>query len=103
MINDKPISDDELIKQFKISHLAPRHRKQAIETFMKYKGAFSRHDYDLGKATDIEMDIELIPNPKKKPKLQKILRICLRSFVNPHPGSYEGTVRSNTTVQSKLS
>ncbi len=70
LINDKPISDDELIKQFKISHLAPRHRKQAIETFMKYKGAFSRHDYDLGKATDIEMDIELIPNPKKKPKLQ---------------------------------
>jgi len=70
LIDDKPLTDEELVQQFKISHLAPRHKKHAINTFLKYKGAFSRHDYDLGRAKDIEMDIELIPNPKKKPQLQ---------------------------------
>ncbi len=32
---------------------------QAKEIFLKYQGAFSRHDYDLGCAKDIEMDIEV--------------------------------------------
>jgi hypothetical protein len=68
-IDDKPISDEELLQQFNISHLSPKHQEQARKLFLKHKNAFSRHDYDLGRAKDIEMDIELVPNTKK-PQLQ---------------------------------
>ena len=66
LVNDAPITDEELLAQFNISHLTPKHQKQATDLFLKYKKAFSRHDYDLGKATDIEMDIELTPNTTKR-------------------------------------
>jgi len=74
LVDDKPISDEQFLDQFNISHLAPKHQKQAREIFIKYKKAFSRHDYDLGRAKDIEMDIELVPNTKK-PQLQSYIPI----------------------------
>ena len=72
---DKPISDDEFLSQFRISHLSPRHQMQAKEIFLKYQGAFSRHDYDLGCAKDVEMDIELIKK-SDKPELQSYFPIA---------------------------
>jgi hypothetical protein len=69
LIDDKPITDEEFYAQFKISHLSPKHQEQAKTIFQKHKKAFSRHDYDLGCSTDIEMDIELKPG-ERKPILQ---------------------------------
>jgi hypothetical protein len=70
LVDDRPITDEQLLSQFNISHLSPKHQQQAKEIFLKHKGAFSRHDYDLGCAKDIEMDIELIKSNSKKPQLQ---------------------------------
>ena len=69
LVNDNPITDEQLLQQFKISHLSPKHQKQAKAIFKKYIGAFSRHDFDLGCSKDIAMHIELLPDTKK-PKLQ---------------------------------
>jgi len=72
---DKPISDDEFLSQFRILHLSPRHQMQAKEIFLKYQGAFSLHDCDLGCAKDVEMDIELIKK-SDKPELQSYFPIA---------------------------
>ena len=72
---DKPVTDEEFLSQFQISHLSPKHQTQAKEIFLKYQGAFSRHDYDLGCAKDVEMDIELIKKTDK-PELQSYFPIA---------------------------
>ena len=55
----RPLSDEELQAQFKIDHLSPAHQRYATDLFNKYKAVFSRHEYDIGKAKDFEMDIEI--------------------------------------------
>ena len=77
LINDTPITDEQFLEQFQISHLSPRHQKMARQIFLKHKKAFSRHEYDLGCAKDIEMSIELVPNTKK-PALQSYFPLAHR-------------------------
>jgi hypothetical protein len=57
-----PVLDEDFDDQFDLKHLNRKDKNLALDTFRKYKGAFSKHAYDLGKSTDIEMDIPLKPN-----------------------------------------
>jgi hypothetical protein len=63
-----PWTDQELEQQFDLDHLPLKSRKQTIKTFKKHIDIFSRHEMDIGCATDVEMDIEI---DNSKPKIQK--------------------------------
>jgi len=55
-------------KKFKLDHLSVEDRAYALEQFRSIADVFSKHDYDLGKAKDFEMDIEI---DSTKPRIQK--------------------------------
>ena len=74
--SDTPLTDREFLDKFKLSHLSPKYQKQAQTLFLKHKKAFSMHDYDLGCAKDIEMEIELKPNDTKKCGLQSYIPLA---------------------------
>jgi hypothetical protein len=61
-----PWKDQEFEQQF--DHLPSKSKKHAIKTFKKHIDIFSRHEMDIGCATDIEMDIEI---DNSKPRIQK--------------------------------
>ena len=71
----RPLSDEEVQAQFKINHLKSFERKYAKNMLLKYMKVFSRHEYDIGKSTDIEMDIQI---DETKPRIQKFIPL-------PHP------------------
>ena len=62
-------------QKFKLDHLAPADRDYALDEFRKIKDVFSKHDYDLGKAKDFEMDIEI---DATKPRIQKYYPLPLK-------------------------
>ena len=63
-----PWKDQEFEQQFDLDHLPSKSKKHAIKTFKKHIDIFSRHEMDIGCATDIEMDIEI---DNSKPRIQK--------------------------------
>jgi len=64
----EPWKDQEFEKQFDLDHLPSQSRKYAIKFFKKHLEIFSRHEMDIGCATDVEMDIEI---NNSKPRIQK--------------------------------
>jgi len=62
------ISDEELEKQFKIDHLPKAHQEYLLKIFRTHMNVFSRHDFDLGCAKDLEMEIQI---DETKPRIQK--------------------------------
>lgn len=68
----EPISEENFNSQFVLDHLSPRDKNKALKIFQKHKNAFSSHTYDIGKAHDIEMSIDLNTT---QPKLQKYIPI----------------------------
>ena len=65
-----PLTDEELDTKFKIGHLTPAQQKHALDTFHKYIQVFSRFEYDIGKAKNFEMDIQI---DETKPHIQKFV------------------------------
>jgi hypothetical protein len=68
-----PFPDSKFNEQFDLKHLKPRFRKIALQTFRQFKGAFSRHACDLGKAKDIRMHIDVLQD--KQQQIQKYVPI----------------------------
>jgi hypothetical protein len=62
-----PWTDQKFEQQFDLDHLPLKSRKHAIKTFKKHIDIFSRHEMDIGCATDIEMNIEI---DNSKPRIQ---------------------------------
>ena len=69
-IQHKTLSDEEFLQQFKLDHLSKPVKKVAEKIFAAHRKAFSEHDYDLGKASNIEMDIMI---DETKPRIQKFI------------------------------
>ena len=66
--NVTPLTDAELEKQFDLKHLSHSVRKQALRIFNKNKEVFSRHEMDLGRSKNVEMEILV---DATKPRIQK--------------------------------
>ena len=69
-ITPQKLTDKEFLAQFNINHLPTEERKLAQAIFLRHRGAFSDHDLDVGRATDIEMDIII---DETKPRIQKFI------------------------------
>ena len=69
-LDEKPFDE-----KFKLDHLTPEDRAFALQEFRKIAEVFSKHDYDLGKAKDFEMDIEI---DTTKPRIQKYYPLPLK-------------------------
>ena len=67
-IPKKPISEDDFLAQFKLDHLAPKHQSMAKKIFLKHRGAFSKHAYEIGECNLLEAEIKLKTD---SPMLQK--------------------------------
>ena len=61
--------------QFQLDHLPPKEKAYAIKRFREISDVFSKHDYDLGKAKNFEMDIEI---DESKPRIQKYFSLPLK-------------------------
>jgi hypothetical protein len=70
--NKTPMTFQEFLESFKISHLPSHIQKLALKTFAQNRGAFSSHPFDLGKAKGIQMKI---PINTDKPHIQKYIPI----------------------------
>ena len=68
----KPMTEREFEEQFDLKHLPSDHRKKFLQIFKRNKQAFSMSAKDIGKAKDIEMDIEL---DRPQPRIQKYIPI----------------------------
>ena len=68
LLNDKPLSDEDFETQFELKHLPLKARTWAMQMFRRQQKVFSKHDADLGCATDIEMKIDPI---SQDPHIQK--------------------------------
>ena len=68
--NITPFLDKDFDKQFDFKHLPNIHRKKTLKLMKKHDKVFSRHEYDIGLAKDIEMDIEV---DTSKPRIQKYI------------------------------
>ena len=77
LVDDKPITDDEFLKQFKIGHLPEKYQQKAFDIFLRNKPAFSLHQYDIGHSSLLKMKIEL--KPDHEPKMQKYYPIPLNA------------------------
>jgi hypothetical protein len=64
----KNLDDVPFDEKFKLDHLSPEDKAYALKQFRQVAEVFSTHDYDLGKAKDFEMDIEI---DATKPRIQK--------------------------------
>ena len=62
-------------KQFKLDHLPKADQTYALQRLKSVKEVFSTHDYDLGKAKDFEMTIEI---DETKPRIQKYYPLPFR-------------------------
>ena len=69
-LDEKPFDE-----KFKLDHLSPEDREYALQEFRSIADVFSKHDYDLGKAKDFEMDIEI---DSTKPRIQKYYPLPLK-------------------------
>ncbi|MGV0982791.1 MAG: reverse transcriptase domain-containing protein [Polynucleobacter sp.] len=67
-----PYPESQFDDLFKIAHLPLHKQRRALRTLRKYKGAFSKHDQDIGKVNCIEMDIQI---DETKPRIQKYVPI----------------------------
>jgi hypothetical protein len=78
--NTTPFSDADFDKQFSLSHLSLDAQRYALQIFHTHKQVFSRHDYDIGCAKDIEMTIDI---DETKPRIQKYVPLphAVRSSV----------------------
>jgi hypothetical protein len=77
-IPDKELTDEEFLNQFKLDHLPPKYQEMTRQMFLKHRGGFSKHKYDIGRTHLVEMDIEL---NTQEPALQKY--VPLPSNVRP--------------------
>ena len=68
----KPVPFED---QFQLDHLDSEEKAYAIKRFKQIKGVFSKHDYDLGKAKNFEMDIKI---DESKPRIQKYYPLPLK-------------------------
>ena len=66
--NVRPWSEEEFEAQFDLDHLSPRERQKVLQVLHKYRHIFSRHEMDIGCASNIEMEIEV---DNSKPRIQK--------------------------------
>jgi len=67
-ISEKPLTEAEFLAQFNISHLPSKAQETCKRMFLKHRAAFSKHKYDIGRATDFSMDFQL---KSQEPSLQK--------------------------------
>jgi len=67
----EPWKEQEFENQFDLDHLPSQGRKHAMKVFKKHLEIFSRHEMDIGCATDVEMDIEI---DNSKPQIQKMAK-----------------------------
>jgi len=86
-----PWKDQEFEQQFDLDHLPSKSKKHAIKTFKKHIDIFSRHEMDIGCATDIEMDIEI---DNSKPRIQKYYPLPL----NVREGVRKKNFRPNVRI-----
>ena len=68
-------TDKEFEDKFNLNHLNPQDKQYALKKFHQLREVFSKHDYDLGKARDFEMDIEV---DTKAPRIQKYFPLPYR-------------------------
>ena len=61
-------SDADFDTQFKLGHLPMKVRQQVLSILRQFKNVFSRHEMDIGLASNIEMEIEV---DNTKPRIQK--------------------------------
>ena len=62
-------------QQFQLDHLSKADKTYALQQLKTVKKVFSTHDYDLGKAKDFEMTIEI---DETKPRIQKYYPLPFR-------------------------
>ena len=62
-------------QQFRLDHLSPQDKAYALKKLGEQEEVFSTHDYDLGKAKDFEMTIEI---DETKPRIQKYYPLPLK-------------------------
>ena len=74
--DDRPITDEQFLQQFKIDHLPENYQQKAYDIFLRNKSAFSLHKYDIGHSSIIKMKIEL---KNQEPKMQKYHPIPLNA------------------------
>jgi hypothetical protein len=68
-----PFPENKFDEQFDLKHLDSRVKKLALNIFRRFKGVFSRHACDLGKAKDIRMHIDVIQDNERQ--IQKYVPI----------------------------
>ena len=71
----KEETQEEFINKFQLDHLPPKAQQYAKQEFIKVREAFSKHDYDLGRAKNFEMDIEV---DTSQPRIQKYFPLPYR-------------------------
>jgi len=64
----KPWTEAEFEKQFQLDHLSHSLKGRVLEILKRHKTIFSRHEMDIGLASNIEMEIEV---DNSKPRIQK--------------------------------
>ena len=69
-IPTEPKTDEEFLQQFNLKHLPPMVQQWAKDMFLNHRDVFTEHDYDIGKAKDIEMTIDI---DETKPRIQKFI------------------------------
>ena len=67
------MSDQEIVDKVDMSHFSPAEKAKAAAVILENVDVFSRHDLDLGKASLIEMDIQL--KDGIQPQAQKYIPI----------------------------
>jgi len=75
---EKPeyVTDDDLLKQFELSHLDKRDINYFKKVVLKNRSAFSTHKWDIGVTHEIEMDI-IVKTPELR--IQKYIPIPLHT------------------------
>jgi len=61
-------TDNEFDDQFDLDHLSAVDKEHTLQILWKYRDVFSRHEMDIGLASNVEMEIEVDNN---KPRIQK--------------------------------
>jgi len=67
-----PYPEETFLEQFNLSHLTSKQRKIIHKILRQNKDVFTKHEYDIGKVSTIEMEIEI---DETKPRIQKYVPI----------------------------